>query len=239
MRPAHLLLLTLLIAAPLLFLALDLGRHLSLSAMQEGLGRIQALQQASPLLSAGAFFLLYVLVCSLSLPAGAVLSLLAGALFGLLWGVVLVSLASTLGACIAFLLSRYLLHEWVQRRFARQLAPINEGFRREGGFYLFALRLVAVFPFFVVNLLMGLTPIPLHHFAWISQLGMLPATVLFVNAGQQLARIEALGDILSPPLLLSLALLGLLPLLGKRTVELLRRRAAARRPEPPEPGKGP
>lgn len=227
MRPAHLFLLSALFAVLLLFFALDLGRHLSLSAMQAGLGQIQALQQARPLLCAGAFFLLYVLTCGLSLPGAAILSLLAGALFGLLWGVVLVSFASVCGASIAFLLSRYLFQEVVQRRFARQMAPINAGFRREGGFYLFALRLVAVFPFFIVNLLMGLTPMPLRHFAWISQLGMLPATAVYVNAGQQLARIEVVSDILSPPLLLSLALLGLLPLLGKRTVELLRRRQAA------------
>ncbi len=169
--------------------------------------------QQAPLQSAALFFILYVLVTTLSLPGAALLTLLGGALFGLWPGILLVSFAATLGATLAMLVSRYLLRDWVQRRFAGPMRTVNDGVARDGAFYLFALRLMPLFPFFVVNLLAGVTTLGVRRYWWVSQLGMLPGAVVFLNAGHQLGQIAALRDILSPGVVFAFMLLGLLPLI--------------------------
>ncbi|WP_285127889.1 TVP38/TMEM64 family protein [Leclercia adecarboxylata] len=171
--------------------------------------------QQAPLQSAALFFILYVLVTTLSLPGAALLTLLGGALFGLWPGIVLVSFAATLGATLAMLVSRYLLRDWVQRRFAGPMRTVNDGVARDGAFYLFALRLIPLFPFFVVNLLAGVTTLGVRRYWWVSQLGMLPGAVVFLNAGHQLGQIASLRDILSPGVVFAFTLLGLLPLITR------------------------
>lgn len=170
----------------------------------------------APLQSALIFFALYVLVSALSIPGAAILTLLGGALFTLWEGTVLVSFASTLGATLAMLASRYLLRDWVQRRFAQQMKTVNAGMAHDGAGYLFALRLMPLFPFFLVNLLMGLTRITVRRYWWVSQVAMLPATVIFLNAGRELGKVSSLRDILSPGMIFAFTLLGLLPLVTRR-----------------------
>ncbi|WP_178006162.1 FAD-dependent oxidoreductase [Marinospirillum perlucidum] len=176
-------------------------------------------RDARPWLLSGLFFLFYVGVTALSLPGAAIMTLAAGAIFGLAWGVLLVSFASTLGATLAMLVSRFLLRDWVQQKMTRSMQKLDAGIEKEGAFYLFALRLVPAFPFFVINLVMGLTAIRVATYWWVSQLGMLAGTLVYVNAGTQLAQIESPGDILSPGLLLSFALLGFFPLLARRLLQ--------------------
>jgi pyruvate/2-oxoglutarate dehydrogenase complex dihydrolipoamide dehydrogenase (E3) component/uncharacterized membrane protein YdjX (TVP38/TMEM64 family) len=213
-------------AAIVAFFMLDLGRHLTLDAVKARQSELQALVGDHPLGFAAAFFAAYVAATALSLPGAAtMMTLLAGALFGLLWGTVLVSFASSLGATLAFLVSRFLLRDLVRRRFGDKLGAIDEGVRRDGPFYLFTLRLIPVFPFFLVNLVMGLTPLATRTFYWVSQAGMLAGTLVYVNAGTQLARIDSLQGLLSPGLLLSFVLLGLFPLIAKKIVDAV----AARR----------
>jgi uncharacterized membrane protein YdjX (TVP38/TMEM64 family) len=171
--------------------------------------------QQAPIQSAALFFILYVLVTTLSLPGAALLTLLGGALFGLWPGILLVSFASTLGATLAMLVSRYLLRDWVQRRFAGPMRTLNDGVARDGAFYLFALRLMPLFPFFVINLLAGVTTLGVRRYWWVSQLGMLPGAVVFLNAGHQLGQIASLRDILSPGVVFAFTLLGLLPLITR------------------------
>ncbi|CZX37535.1 TVP38/TMEM64 family membrane protein [Enterobacter hormaechei] len=171
--------------------------------------------ELAPLQSALIYFAVYVLVSALSIPGAALLTLLGGAIFSLWEATLLVSLASTLGATLAMLVSRYLLRDWVQRRFAAQMNTIDAGMVRDGASYLFALRLMPLFPFFLVNLLMGLTRIQVRHYWWVSQLAMLPATVIYLNAGRELGKLTTLRDILSPGLLFAFTLLGLLPLVTR------------------------
>jgi len=211
-------------AAVAAFFALDLGQHFSLPAIKAQQAGLAALWSERPLLVAGVYFVVYVLMAALSLPGAALLTLLGGAVFGLLWGTVIVSFASTLGATLAFLMARFLLREWVVARFGQRLAAIDEGIRREGAFYLFTLRLVPVFPFFLVNLLLGLTAMQARTFYWVSQIGMLAGTVVYVNAGTQLAQIESLAGIVSPALVGSFVLLGVFPLIARRIVEAVRAR---------------
>ena len=212
------------VALVVAFFVFDLGRWLTLAALKAGQATLDGWYAESPLLVIVVYFLAYVMVTALSLPGAAVMTLAGGALFGLVVGTVVVSFASTLGATLAFFVSRLLLRDWVQRRFADRLAAIDRGIEKDGAFYLFTLRLVPLFPFFAINLAMGLTPIRAATFYWVSQIGMLAGTIVYVNAGTQLARIEALDDILSPTLIGSFALLGFLPLLAKRFIDLLRRR---------------
>ena len=186
----------------------------------------QALYNANPLLVVGVFFAVYVAVTGLSLPGAAVMTLLAGALFGVVVGTLVVSFASTIGATIAFLVARYLARDAVQNKFSQQLALINKGVEKEGAFYLFSLRLVPLFPFFLINIVMGLTPISVWQFYWVSQIGMFAGTIVYVNAGTQLAALDSLQGILSPTLLISFSLLGLLPLVAKKIVELMRKRSS-------------
>ncbi len=206
------------------FFWFDLDQLLTLEGLKAGLAQFDAWRQARPLLVGGGFLLLYVAVTALSLPGAAVMTLAAGALFGLLWGTIIVSFASSIGATLAFLVSRYLLRDTVQKRFGERLKPINDGIEKEGAFYLFTLRLVPVFPFFLINLLMGLTPIRAATFYWVSQVGMLAGTLVYVNAGTQLAQIDSLAGILSPTLLLSFALLGLFPLIAKKLLAVIKTR---------------
>ncbi|ASV55086.1 putative membrane protein [Lelliottia jeotgali] len=169
----------------------------------------------APVQSAMLYFALYVGVSAFSIPGAALLTLLGGALFSFWEGMVLVSFASTLGATLAMLASRYVLREWVQRRFVKPMRTVNEGVARDGAFYLLALRLMPVFPFFLVNLLSGLTSIGVARYWWVSQLAMLPATVIFLNAGRELGELTSLRDILSPGMLIAFTLLGLLPLVTR------------------------
>ena len=210
------------------FFVLDLGQYLNLEFFKSQQATINAYYQANPGQTVLIYALVYIIVTGLSLPGAAIMTLIGGAIFGVLWGTVIVSFASTIGASLAFLVARFLLHDTVQRRFGHKLAPLNRGIEREGGFYLFTLRLVPAFPFFMINVAMALTPIKLLTFFWVSQLGMLPATAVYVNAGTQLAQLDALSGILSPTLLLSFALLGIFPLLAKKTVEFIHSRRALR-----------
>jgi pyruvate/2-oxoglutarate dehydrogenase complex dihydrolipoamide dehydrogenase (E3) component/uncharacterized membrane protein YdjX (TVP38/TMEM64 family) len=211
----RLLLIALLLAGVTLFFRQGWYRQLDLAALQASRAQLVAWRQAAPLTTATAFVGVYVLVTGLSLPGATVLTLAGGAIFGLLQGTVLVSIGSTLGATAACLLARTLLREPVRRRFGPRLGPIEAGVRRDGVAYLLSLRLVPVVPFVLVNLLMGLTPMPLLPFALVSQLGMLPATLVYVNAGTQLGQLTSLRGLLSPALLASFALLGLLPWIVK------------------------
>ena len=170
----------------------DLGRFFSLDYFKSQQAAIEAYQTAQPWLTVGFFFAVYAVSTALSFPGAAVLTLVAGALFGVLWGTVIVSFASTLGATLAFLIARFMLRDWVQGKFGDKLKAINAGVAKEGGFYLFTLRLIPLFPFFVINLVMGLTPIRTWTFYWVSQLGMLAGTLVYVNAGTQLAKIDSL-----------------------------------------------
>ena len=210
------------------FFAFDLGRYLDLAYLQSQRGRLNDLFVAHPWRVGAAFFAVYVAVTGLSLPGAAVLTLVAGAIFGLGWGTVIVSFASTLGATLAFLLARYLARAAVRRRFGGTLERIDDGVRRDGAFYLFTLRLVPVFPFFIINLAMGLTSMRVLVFAFVSQAGMLPGTLVYVNAGTRLGEIESLAGILSPALLLSFVLLGVFPLVAKKIVDALRARRVYR-----------
>src|SRR5436190_14927783 len=177
---------------------------------------------------AASFFAIYVLVTGLSLPGAAMLTLVAGALFGLVWGVVIVSFASTIGATLAFLASRYLLRDWVQGKFGEKLRTINEGVDKEGAFYLFALRLVPAFPFFLINLVMGLTKMPTRTYFWVSQVGMLAGTIAYVYAGTQLGQFKISGGLIA-----AFVILGVFPLVAKRVLDALKaRKVYAKWPRP-------
>lgn len=209
-----------LIAVVALVLLLLPPGAISLAAVQHYQVQLSAWQAGHPLLAAAAFFLCYVIVTTLSIPGATLLTLLGGALFGQLQGTVLVALAATCGATLAMLISRYLLRDWVQRRFARMMDTVNRGVERDGARYLFALRLAPVFPFFLVNLLMGLTPIPVGRYFAVSLVAMLPAIVVYLNAGRELSQLRSLADILTPGMVLTFALLGLLPLVSRWVVRL-------------------
>ena len=206
------------------FFVLDLGRFLSLDYVKGAQAQLDALYAERPLQVIGAYFAIYVAVTALSLPGAAIMTLLGGAIFGLVVGTVVVSFASTIGATLAMLVARYLLRDGVRARFGARLAEIDKGVQREGAFYLFTLRLVPIFPFFVINLLMGLTAMKARTFFGVSQLGMLAGTLVYVNAGTQLARIESLAGILSPALVGSFVLLGIFPLVAKKIVDAVKAR---------------
>ena len=216
-----------------LFFAFDLGQYLNLATIKARQADLDAWRAARPGMAAAIFFAAYVAVTALSLPGALVMTLAGGAIFGLGWGLLIVSFASSIGATLAFLASRWLLRDWVQSRFGERLKAVNAGVEREGGFYLFTLRLVPVFPFFVINLAMGLTPIKALTFYWVSQLGMLAGTAVYVNAGTQLAQIDSLSGIVSPGLLGSLVLLGVFPLVAKKIVDLVKARKVYARWEKP------
>lgn len=228
------LLLVIAITLVALFFHYDLNQLLTLEGLKGSMDQFGQWREQSPLLVVGGFFALYVLVAALSLPGAAILTLAAGALFGLVEGFVVVSFASSLGALLAFLVSRYLLRDSIKSKFPERLKAIDEGVQKEGAFYLFTLRLVPVFPFFLVNLLMGVTGIKAWTFYWVSQIGMLAGTVVYVNAGTQLAEINSLSGILSPKLILSFVLLGLLPLIGKAIVNKIKQRKVYKKWQKPK-----
>ena len=215
-------------AAAALFFLFDLERYLALDYLKAQHHHILSLVRDHPLGAVLLYFLVYVVVTALSLPGALVLSLGAGALFGLLTGSVVVVAAATLGATLAFLAARFVLRDSVQRRFGARLAAINRGIEKDGGFYLFTLRLVPVFPFFIINLLMALTPLRTRVFILVSLAGMLPGSVVFVNTGTQLAKIETLGGILSPDVVLSFVLLGVFPLVARKLISWLKARRVYR-----------
>ena len=211
------------------FFALGLGRYFSLDFIKQSQTDFAALREQQPVLVSLGFFAAYVAVTALSLPGAAIMTLAGGAIFGLLWGTLLVSLASTVGATLAMLAARYLFRDSIQQRFGHRLTELHKGVEREGAFYLFTLRLIPAMPFFVLNLLMGLTRMKVWTYFWVSQLGMLAGTVVFVNAGTQLAKIDSLRGILSPALIGSFVLLGVLPLLVKRVLDWVQRRKVSAR----------
>jgi pyruvate/2-oxoglutarate dehydrogenase complex dihydrolipoamide dehydrogenase (E3) component/uncharacterized membrane protein YdjX (TVP38/TMEM64 family) len=224
MKKSKLVLLLFLAAAIGAFFALDLGRYFTLDFFRSQQAAITAYVESQPLRSGLLFFAAYVSVTGLSLPGAAIMTLAAGAIFGLLWGTVIVSFSSSIGATLAFLASRFLLRDWVQEHFGDKLRPINAGMEKEGPFYLFALRLVPAFPFFVINLVMGLAPIKAATFYWVSQLGMLAGTIVYVYAGTQLAQLTSLRGVLSPGLLFAFVLLGIFPLVAKRVLDAIKAR---------------
>ena len=213
-------------AIVVLFFVFDLGQYLTLDYIKTQQFEIEHYYAENSVLTLVLFFIIYVIVTGASLPGAAILTLAAGAIFGLFTGLILVSFASSVGASLAFLVSRYLFKDTVQARFGGSLKSINEGIAKDGAFYLFALRLVPAFPFFVINLVMGLTSIKLKTFYWVSQLGMLAGTIVFVNAGTQLAQIESASGIFTLDLILSFALLGLFPFVGKKIVSIIKGRKA-------------
>jgi len=222
------------------FFLFDLGQYLSLDYIKDSQQRFQTLYAEKTATVIAVYMLVYILATSLSLPGAAVLTLAGGALFGLLVGMVVVSFASTIGATLACFVSRFVLQDWVQRRFGQRLATVNQGVEREGSFYLFTLRLVPIFPFWMINLVMGLTRMKLRTFFWVSQVGMLPGTLVYVNAGRELGRIDSLGGILSPGLISSFVLLGIFPLATKKIMAWYRgRKDIPKMPhEAPEEGAG-
>jgi uncharacterized membrane protein YdjX (TVP38/TMEM64 family) len=204
------------------FRVFHLGSYLTLSYMKESQERFAALYSGHAVAVIAAYMTVYILVTSVSLPGAAILTIVGGALFGLLTGTVAVSFASTIGATMACAISRFVLRDWVQGKFGGRLKTVNEGIAREGAFYLFTLRLIPVFPFWLVNLVMGLTTMRLGTFYWVSQLGMLPGTIVYVNAGRELAKIHSLSGIVSPGLIISFAALGVFPIAARKFVVLYR-----------------
>jgi uncharacterized membrane protein YdjX (TVP38/TMEM64 family) len=216
-------LLVLLVAAIAAYFWFDLGQYLSLDTFKAQQAQIIAAKDASPLLYIGGFFLIYVIVTALSLPGAAIMSLVAGALFGVVTGTIIVSFASSIGATLAFLSARFLLRDWVQSKFGERLKAIDDGIARDGAMYLFTIRLIPLFPFFVVNLLMGLTRIKTRTFYWVSQIGMLPATAVFVNAGTQISKVDSTAGLLSPTLIGSFVLLGIFPWIARGLVAAVKK----------------
>lgn len=209
------------------FRLFELDRYFSLAFLKESRDSLVALYAHQPYLVFGCFFIIYVLVAALALPGAVVVTLAGGAILGLTVGTVVISFASTIGATLACFISRFLLRDWVQTKFGDKLKTINEGMDREGAFYLFTLRLIPIFPFFMINLIMGLTQLPLTRFYWVSQLGMFPATLVYVNAGKELGKIDSISGILSPSLLISFVILGLFPITVKKLVAWARGRVQA------------
>ncbi|MFK7864822.1 MAG: TVP38/TMEM64 family protein [Pseudohongiellaceae bacterium] len=223
MNKTKLLLAALFVSAIACYFIFDLGRFLTLDFIQSQLGAIQEFRDSNFVLTALLYFTVYVAIAALSIPGAAIITLLGGAIFGVLWGTIIVSFASSIGATLAFLVSRFLLRDWVQSKFGEYLGPINRGVEKDGSFYLFSIRMVPLFPFFMVNLLMGLTPISVASFYLVSQIGMLVGTAVYVNAGSELAQITSLSGLVSPSVILSFVLLGLFPLVAKFGLGLIQK----------------
>ena len=203
---------------------LHLDQYLTLSYLKGSLDKFRALYENHSVMVIAGYFVIYVLTTSLSLPGASPLGIAGGALFGFWTATIVVSFASTIGATLACFVSRFILRDWIQNKFGDKIAKVNEGIEKEGAFYLFTLRLIPVFPFWMINLVMGLTKISLPKFYWVSQIGMLPGTMVFVNAGKELAKIESVKGIFSPSLIISFALLGIFPITVKKLVSLYRSR---------------
>jgi uncharacterized membrane protein YdjX (TVP38/TMEM64 family) len=210
------LLLLMLIGVVAAFFIFDLNRYFTLSYLKISKDQFATFYSENTVLTIFLFILIYIAVTALSLPGAAVMTLAGGALFGFVVGVIAVSFASAIGASLACFVSRYFLRDWIEQKFGNKLGVINAGVEKDGAFYLFTLRLIPVFPFFVINLLMGLTKIKLTTFYWVSQIGMLAGTAVYVNAGKELGKIDALSSILSPTLIISFVILGLFPLIVKK-----------------------
>lgn len=204
------------------FKVLELERYLSLEFMKSSRESFGALYARHRFLVIASYMIIYISVTSLSLPGAAVLTLAGGALFGVIVGTVVVSFASTIGATLACFVSRFILREWVQNKFGEKLKAVNRGIEKEGAFYLFTLRLIPAFPFFMINLVMGLTRMRFFTFYWVSQVGMLAGTIVYVNAGRQLAKIDSISGIFSPSVIISFVILGLFPITVKKLVDRYR-----------------
>lgn len=224
MNKKKLALITLFIAVLTLFFVFDLGQYLNLAYIKSQQQVINGYYSLNPVKTGLIFFISYILVTGVSLPGAGIMTLAGGAIFGVVWGTILVSFGSVFGATVAFLIARYLFHDYVQKHFGKYLTRINRGVEKEGDLYLFTIRIVPIFPFFIVNTLMALTPIKTLNFALVSQIGMLLPTIIFVNAGTQLARIESPGDVLSLELLFSFVLLGIFPFAAKKILFYIRQK---------------
>ncbi len=210
-----------------LYFAFDLKQYLTLDYLQSSKSNFITFYEANPVLVLLSYFIIYVISTAVSLPGAIILTLAGGTLFGLSVGTLLVSFASSIGATLAMLIARFLLRDWVQSRFSKQMQTINSGIQKDGAFYLFTLRLIPAIPFFVINLGMGLTTLRAFTYYWVSQIGMLPGTLVYVNAGSELGKIQSLGDILSPTLLGSFIILGIFPLLVKKVVSFIENKRKA------------
>jgi len=220
----RLLIIAAIIILVILFKVLGLGQYLSLDYIKSSQEKFALIYTDHRLLVIAAYMAIYIVITALSLPGAVVMTLAGGALFGFWLGVLVVSFASTIGATLACFVARFLLRDWVQNRVGEKLSKINKGIEKEGAFYLFSLRLVPIFPFFIINLAMGLTPMKLWTFYWVSQIGMFPGTMVYVNAGKELGRLESLSGILSPGLLFSFVILGLFPITAKKLLYLYKRK---------------
>lgn len=216
------LILGLILLATIIFLGVNFGQYFTLENAKAQQQALNSFIDQNFVFAAATYFFAYIAITAFSIPGAAVVTLLGAALFGFWTSLLLVSFASTIGATIAFLSSRYLLREWVQSKFGNKLNAINQGVEKDGAFYLFSLRLIPVFPFFLINLLMGLTPMSVARFYLTSQIGMLPGTAVYLNAGTQLATIDSLSGIVSPTVLASFALLGLFPIIAKWVMNKVR-----------------
>ncbi len=234
----RLLIVAAIITLVILFKVLGLGQYLTLDYLKASQDKFVQLYTNHRLAVISAYMAIYIIVTALSLPGAAVMTLAGGAMFGFWIGVVVVSFASTIGATLACFIARFLLHDWVQNKFGEKLSAINTGIEKEGAFYLFSLRLVPIFPFFVINLVMGLTSIKLLTFYWVSQIGMLPGTMVFVNAGKELSKIESLSGILSPGLIISFIVLGLFPITVKKLLYFYKKRTGKLPPQEKESTNG-
>lgn len=216
------LILGLILVAIIIFLGVNFSQYLTLENAKAQQEALTTYIDQNFVFSAAIYFFAYIAITAFSIPGAAVVTLLGAALLGFWTSLLLVSFASTMGATLAFLSSRYLLRDWVQNKFGNKLIAINQGVEKDGAFYLFSLRLIPVFPFFLINLLMGLTPMSVGRFYLTSQVGMLPGTAVYLNAGTQLATIESLSGIISPAVLASFALLGLFPIITKWVMNKVR-----------------
>jgi len=230
----RLLIVAAIVVAVILFKVLGLGHYLTLDYLKASQDKFSQLYGENRLAVITAYMAIYITVTALSLPGAAVMTLAGGAMFGFWTGFVVVSFASTIGATLACFVARFLLRDWVQNRFGDKLSTINNGIEKEGAFYLFSLRLVPIFPFFVINLAMGLTTMKLLTFYWVSQIGMLPGTMVYVNAGKELGQIESLSGILSPGLILSFVILGVFPITVKKLLTFYKKKTGKLLPEEKE-----
>ncbi|TXR54576.1 TVP38/TMEM64 family protein [Reinekea thalattae] len=220
-------LLALVVIAAAAFLYFDVASYLTLEQLKNQQAALQLYRADHPVLMAVAYAIVYIVVTALSLPGAALLTLTGGAVFGVLVGTLLAVVSASIGASLAFLIARYVLGEWVQKKFADRIEPVNQGIEQDGATYLFTLRLVPVVPFFVINVVMGLTKLPVFTFFWVSLVGMLAGTAVYANAGTQLAKLDSLSGILSPALIGSFVLLGLFPLITKKLVAFVKSRNAS------------
>lgn len=205
------------------FVSFDLHRFLTLEYLRSSEVSLRQFQQNHPYTLMWAYFVVYFVVAAFALPGVLVSTVAGGFLFGLVQGTILVSFASTLGATASFLVARYVFRDWIEKKYGDKLHAVNDGIEREGGFYLFSMRLIPLFPYFLINVVMGLSQMKLKTFYWVSQAGMLPVSFVLVNAGKELGKIESLSGIIRPGLIASFVVLGLLPITTRKIISILRR----------------